>query len=274
MENESKPMELLKQSLPELKALLALNSNKDVDVDTIAFQELEYMRHYAVSNPKILECLPSTIVMAVKFVLKQNLTLDPYAGLIYVKTRGVKVGDSWKTALEILPSANGLVSIARQCGRILDIKRPEVTKDEKGKVISVSLEVLIPSTPSPRWEKMTFDEDDFYRWQRASHKENGRNKQDASSETFNYANENYTNWKGGIDPEFARAKAIRHGLKKLGTNPNERNVHRIVIDAPKTIVVDSSADMAASNDEVQYTSHETVSSEIKTEKESINSLNL
>jgi hypothetical protein len=269
VENELKPIELLKQEIPSLKALLALNTSKDVDVETLALQELEYIRQYAINNTAIMECMPQTVVIAVRNVLKQNLTLDPYAGLVYIKTRNVNTGSKenpvWKKALEIQPSANGLISVARQCGRILDIKRPEVTKDGNGKVIAVSVEVLIPSTPSPRWDKISFDEDDFYRWQRASHKENSRGKKatEVDNETLNWANENYTNWKGGIDPEFARAKAIRHALKKMGTNPNERNATRIVIDAPKTIVVELDADIKASQDEPEHTSYETVESNIQ-----------
>ncbi len=43
-----------------------------------------------------MDCVPVTVVMAVKYALKNNLTLDPTAGLVYVKTRNVKVGNDWK----------------------------------------------------------------------------------------------------------------------------------------------------------------------------------
>jgi hypothetical protein len=196
--------------------------------------------------------------MAVKAVMKQNLSLDPAAGLVYIKTRNVKVGDKWAKALEIMPSANGLISIARQCGRILDIKRPQVEKDTNGKVTGVSVEVLLPSYGEPRWEKFEFDESDIFRWRRASHKEMSRNKPDANNESLNYANDNYTNWNGGIDPEFARAKAIRHALKKLGTNANEYKA--IKIAQPKEVYVDVTADEAAYNDENGYTNVEIIDS--------------
>ncbi len=239
MSTEVKPLELLKTAVPELKAILALNAKEGVDVETIALQELEHLRMAAITKPDILDCLPATVVMAVKAVLKQNLTLDPYAGLVYIKTRNVKIKnaqgqDEWKKALEIQPSCNGLLSINYQCGKIIDHKNPEVKKDDAGKVIEVSFEYQVASG---RWEKRTFDESDFTRWQLASHKENGRNKQDAKIETMNYANPNYTNWKGGIDPEFARAKAIRHSLKKLGTNPNEGKFNKIIVSA-KTVIID------------------------------------
>lgn len=281
--NEQKPMELLKESVPEIKAILALNARPGVDVDTMALQELENLRLLAITKPEIMQCMPQSVLLALKMVLKQNLTLDPYAGLIYIKTRNVKVGtddkgqDVWKKALEIQPSANGLISIARQCGRILDIKRPEVQKDpQSGKVTSASVEILLPSTPSPRWETFKFDTDDFYRWQRASHKENARNKKDADANTLNYSNDNYTNWKGGIDPEFARAKAIRHALKKLGTNQNEIRMDKIAFEPLKTIIIDAKADEAAHNDEAVIRCTEDVPHvEISSEsKKSIKNFNL
>lgn len=236
---ELKPMELLRTELPNLEAILALNAESGTDVKTLALQELEHLRMAGLSKPDIMECMPSTIVMAVKRILKQNLTLDPYAGLVYIKTRNVKVNNEWKKALEIMESCNGLLSIAYQCGKIKDHERPAVTKDTAGKVVGVSFRI---QHASGRWEEFTYDESDFYRWQRASHKENGRNKQDADAAKMNYANENYSNWKGGIDPEFARAKAIRHSLKKLGTNPNEGKFSRIIIPAEKQVIIEENKD--------------------------------
>lgn len=269
MENQ-KPMELLKNEVPQLTALLSLNAKQGVDINTVALQEIEYLRMQALTKPDIMECLPQTVLMAVKQVLKQNLTLDPYAGLVYIKTRNIKVGTEYKKALEIQPSCNGLISINRQCGRLLDIKRPKITKDGNGKVTDVSVDILLPTHGGTRWETFEFDASDFKRWQLASHKEMSRNKADASSETLNYANANYTSFNGGIDPEFARAKAIRHSLKKLGTNQNERQMDKIVIEDAKAVVienvVDSKADAEASNEENNYTTFENVGPESTTVK--------
>jgi len=218
-------LELLKNELPQLKALIGLSARDGADLQAMAMQELDFLRLHAMSKPDIQQCIPASVVLAVKSVLKKNLSLDPNAGLVYIKTRNINVGTKqapeWRKALEIIESANGLISVARQTGRILDIKRPEVKKDASGKVIEVSVEILFPSYGAPRWEKINFDESDFGRWKVASHKDNGRNQKDSDSEKLNYANPNYTSFNGGLDPEFARAKAIRHGLKKLGTNPNE-----------------------------------------------------
>lgn len=232
--NENKGIILLRQELPTLQSIMALNK-KGGDLATLAAQEISYLEAVSLQKPILMKCNANSVLLAVKSVLKQNLTLDPYAGLVYIKTRNVNTGTQaapvWETTLEIQPTCNGLISIARQCGRILDIKRPVVTKDTgTGRITGVSVELLLPSIPEPRWETFEFtDEEDFYRWRRASHNENGRNKQDANAETFNYANPNYTNFKGGIDPEFARAKAIRHALKKLGTNLHELKPGTMVI---------------------------------------------
>jgi hypothetical protein len=212
-----------------------------------------------ITKPEIYECIPETIKAAIKTVLKENLTLDPYAGLVYVKTRNTKIGNEWFKSLEIQPSANGIISINRQCGRVLDIERPEVIKDASGKVIGVKLRYLVPSFSEDgkrcyKWRQAEFDESDILRWQKASHKDNCRNKSDANDTTLNYANPNYTSWKGGPDPEFIRAKAIRHGLKKLGTNQNETAVN--ISSTPHRNLVDPEADEIATDDD--YISHEDV----------------
>lgn len=227
-------VELLKSEANQLQfqEIMKLNGKKPEDVIALAKQEVGYLEGIAQVNRNIIGCTPLSVFLAVKAVIRQNLSLDPHAGLVYVKTRNVNVGDknnaNWQKVLEISPTANGLLSIARQCGRVLDHKWPEVYKDKtNGKVIGGHFEILKPSAGGTRWEKYTFGEDDIYRWQRASHKENARGynkesgKPEPDAEKMNWANENYTNFKGGIDPEFLRAKMIRHSLKKLGSNQNE-----------------------------------------------------
>lgn len=271
MSKQTEIIKLASDELPTLSALVKLNSMPGVDAHTIALQELEYLKQQAVSKPVIFECLPETVIAGVKYVIKNNLSFDPNAGLVYIKSRNLQVNTAWVKALEVQPSADGLISIARQCGRVLDVDRPEVKKDVSGKVISVIAKFLIPSfdgngKPITRWTEREFDESDFYRWQRASHNENARTwkadsgKAKPDAETLNYANPNYTNWKGGIDPEFARAKAIRHGLKKLGTNQNETRATRIVTSVEKKHVVETQADEAAMNDEGNgdYIPHEDI----------------
>ena len=265
MTKKEEIMQMATQELPQLKALIGLNTSTDTDTATLALQEIEYLQMIGLSKPEIFECEPITVIMAIKRILKNNLSLDPGAGLVYTKTRSIKIGktpqgkDIWGKALDVSESAEGLISIARQCGRILDIDRPKVIKDEKGKVTSVIARFLTPTfdgmrRPTAKWREIEFDESDFRRWQTASHKENARYKDDGN--TVDYSNPNYKSLNGGIDSEFARAKAIRHGLKKLGTNQNESRALKIVVPSEKKVIVDTDADIAAMSDE--YISHEDI----------------
>lgn len=260
-------LELIKNELPTLEALFRLHA-PNADAATAVMQELEYLQMRCSTTPAITECTPQSIVLAVKSVIRKNLTLDPSAGLVYMKTRNVKVvadgKEKWIKVLEIEDTANGLISHNRQLGRILHHERPHVTK-ENGKVVAVKFRYLVPSPLGPLWEEPEFDESDFFKWRKASHKENRRAYDNArdkggkpvpNDEALNYANPNYTNFNGGIDPEFARAKAIKHGLKKLGTNSNERPA--AVVPYKHEPVVDIHADQCAAEDDATYIPHEEI----------------
>lgn len=240
------PLDLVKSELPTLQKILALHAPIGADMATIAAQELMYLEAIAQTKPDILQCTPQSVLLAVKSVMQKNLTLDPQAGLVYVKTRKVNTSpygqpEKWVKVVEMMPTVNGLISINRQLGRILDYTNPRVVIDATGKVVGVSMQLLIPSYNKPRWELYEFDESYFMRWRIASHKENSRNKSDANATTLNYANPNYTSHQGGIDPEFARAKCIRHSVKKLGTNPQEQAPRKLQ-PIKQEIVVDPEVD--------------------------------
>ena len=264
METETKAVALLKKELPQLKAIIALNVTPGTDVQTMALEEIEHLKYHALTKPEILECEPITVAMAVRSCLKLNLSLDPNQGLVYVTTRNIAVMEGgqkvWKKALEIKETCNGKISVARQCGRILDVDRPEIRYNSAGKVVSATSRFLIPTfdekgNPATRWKELVFDESDIRRSQLASHKDRGRNKNDANNETMNYANALYRSHNGGIDPEFARAKAINHGLKKLGVNIKERKVMAPIVK-PMTYNVDPT--MATADTEEEITPHEVV----------------
>lgn len=243
----------IEAAVPEFQALVNLNCQDNQKAAAIVTQELEFLREIATTNQDVLNCTPDSVVLAVKRAMKNNLTLDPQAGLVYVKTRNVNTGTKekpvWAKVMETQETCNGIVSKLRMFGRILDIKRPEVKFDESGKVQSVSVEWLVPSTPQPRWERAEFAEYDFARWRTASHKERSRGAQDASSK--DYSNQLYTSWKQGIDPEFARAKAIRHALKKLGANANEMYAKAIQQVEPIQII-ESTANKAEVAEEATF----------------------
>lgn len=242
---------IIKKEQPIFEKILALNARPGTDVATIAAQELMYFEVMAQQKPELLQCTPESILLAVRSVMQKNLSLDPYAGLVYVKTRSVNIGTKQQPqyikVLEMSPTANGLISYNRQLGRVLDYTNPRVKKGADGRVIEVSMQLLKPSHPQPRWENFTYDQSDFKKWQTASHRENMRaykqntGMKEPDINTLNYANPNYTNFNGGIDPEFARAKCIRHSMKKLGSNPQETTVR--VYNVPNERVVDPEKDV-------------------------------
>jgi len=253
MQTATTALDVLRNERPTLQAITSFNYGEGRDVSSIVLNEISYLEGMAVGKPEILLCEPQSIMMAMKYVLKNNLSLDPNSGLVYTKTRNLAlVKDQqgnvtkWGKVLEVQPTCEGLLSIAYQCGKILDHERPTVKKDAAGKVIEVSFKYLRPSFGAPRWVEITFDESDFKRWQTKSHAENSRGKNDSASK--DYSNPNYRSFNGGIDPEFARAKAIRHSLKKLGTNPNERL--SIAIKPAIAQTVDPTADMAATGEDL------------------------
>lgn len=265
--------DIVRPEINNLAAILSLNSDKDASaMQVLALQELNYLEQHTALKPAILQCEPNSIILAVKNVMRKNLSLDPSAGLVYVKSRNVNIGTyekpNWKTVLEVQETANGLLSYNRQLGRIMDYTNPKIKEDDNGKTIGVSMQILKPSYPQPRWEEYSFNEGDFMRWRKASHKENkkgykqGSNKPVPDDDTLNYANPNYTNWKNGLDPEFARAKCIRHSLKKLGSNPNENM--QVIINGPKfkPVIDINVAESEADDDNQGYVQHEEVHSAI------------
>ncbi len=48
-----------------------------------------------------------------------------------------------------------------------------------------------------------------------------------------------------LEPVMAKAKAIRHGLKKLGTNPNENKASAVVLNAPMQLLPHAEAEKEA-----------------------------
>lgn len=186
------------------------------DAQLIALKEISNCQMLASQRPDLLKCTPQSFLLAVKQCICDGLTLAPSAGLVYLVPSLVKVGQNgsqdikeWVVSYD--PTANGRLSMAFQSGSILDVKRPTFTFDSEGKLDTVSVEFLVPSFPEPRWEVIVFGKVHFKKWMDASAKKNK-----------GAANANYTSWNGGIDPEFASTKAIRHGLSKRGTNLNNK----------------------------------------------------
>lgn len=210
------------QNLKTLTQLALINmkpgSSKE-DALLLVVKEKTNIELIMSTRPELSECSGNSIIQAIKQCINDNLTLSPSAGLVWLYPRNIQVGVDKKTNAKIYenvvvydPTANGRLSIARQSGTILDHKRPYCVYDSTGKVEKVVFEILVPSYPHPRWEALEYGAAYFERWKKAA-----INK--SSSKTTPAL---YTSWNGGIDPEFAGSKAIRHGLNKRGTNMNEK----------------------------------------------------
>jgi len=236
-------LELLNQNKPTLAQLALVNmpsGTTEEDAQRAALKEISNFEMILQTKPDLVGCTPMSVLLAVKQTICDNLTLAPSAGLVYLIPS--KVGNDWVATY--LPTSNGLLSIAYQSGAILDNKRPVVTFDGDGKVNSVTVEFLVPSYPQPRWEVITFNKNHFKKWMDASAKKNK-----------GAANGNYTSWNGGIDPEFAGTKAIRHGLNKRGSNtnaPRKTDNGTIKFEPVESIVKEQS----------EFTQHEVVESNI------------
>lgn len=186
------------------------------DVRELITIELGHLKRHYEDNAQLRECTDDSLLLSVKEVIKKNLSLDKNAGLVYLMTRnvnkGTKEAPKWVKICEVKESPNGLISLNRQMGLLLDIERPKLIRNDKGKVIGGSVNILKNSYPEPRWETMEFDEFDIKRWAKYSEKQNkGR------------TNELYTSGEcGGIDDGFMRAKIIKHSLANLGKNIMEK----------------------------------------------------
>lgn len=199
-------------------ALINLPENTSMaKAERIVMKEIVNFEMVCVLKPELANLDKQSILIAVKQCIADNLTLSPNAGLVYLYPGKVATGinpktnaKEYKDILVYEPTSEGRISIARQAGVIMDHKRPFVEFDSTGKVCAVTFEFLLNALPKPRWEIVRFDTNDFERW-----------KQKSAAKYNGTPNANYTSYKGGIDPEFARAKAIKHGLKKRGTNANE-----------------------------------------------------
>jgi hypothetical protein len=244
-------LEILEQNLPTLSALALshMPGKTKEEAEHVAMREIANYAMLEQMNSALAPCTQLSKLLLVKQVINDNLSLSQSAGLVYVVPSKVKTGitngvDTYDWIVTYDPTSNGRLSIAYQAGTILDHKRPEIKFDDEGIVESVTWEYLLNARPSGRWEKVVFDRTNFLKWQRASAAKNKGN-----------ANANYTNWNGGIDPEFAGTKSIRHGLKKLGTNIN---APKAFLPNPNIKFEPIESVMKEAKDELEITEHEEI----------------
>lgn len=222
--NDQQSLTLLNEQRPTLAQLVLVSMPVGTSLEqatNVAIKEISNYEALLSMKPELKVCNPKSVLHAIKQCIGDGLTLSQSSGLVYLLPTKVKVGqngnqDVYDWALSYDPTANGRLSIAYQAGSILDHKLPTYTFDSEGKLDTVTFEYLVPSFGEPRWEVYKADKRLFEKWMNASSAKNGGKP-----------NKNYTSYKGGIDPEFAASKAIRHGLGKRGTNKNSQRVQGV-----------------------------------------------
>lgn len=206
--------EVVQNSLPALTKIASIVHPTRANVESLVLSELSFLEQRLALSEGLRKCTPESLVMAVRQAIRDNMSLNQSSNLVYLLPQNINTGTKdapiWTTIASYALTPDGKISLARQTGGILDFEQPHIEKDGTGKVIGGSIRLLKPSFPQPRWELFCFDESNIERWKAYSEKKNK-----------GVANPLYSSWKKGIDPEFMKAKIIKHSLSKLGTNINE-----------------------------------------------------
>lgn len=245
-------LQKIESALPELQKLAAVSLTMPPEhLQALVIQEIEFVKERMALAPAIAECTPESILIGVRKAIKNGLTLDPSAGLMYMIPGSVRnAAGGYTKVLDCPLTANGELSIAYQTGAIIDHKRPSVEYNEKGQVISVTVEY---QRGTGRWETVKYDLVYFKKWMAASHKKNARGKQDADEKAMNYANALYKSHNGWIDPEFAIAKSLRHSLSKLGKNMNAKFINKDAVKVPELdLAVEPESELQAETDYLPF----------------------
>lgn len=210
-------LQKLESEIPTLQKVVTASG---LSPETVV-QELIFLDMLADQPGKewLRECDQKSVEIAFRSTIATGLTFNPFTPLVYLMPRNVQVNGQWVKVLEAKPTANGELSIAYQCGVIIDHYEPVVCFDDSGKVVKVEFSILVPSHPEPRLETLIYTEVEFRRWRAASHKQRSSGKEDAAKK--DYSNLLYQSHNGGIDPEFAKSKAIKHAMKRRARNQNK-----------------------------------------------------
>lgn len=228
METKNQLPSLVAQFSGELESfanLMALVHNTQENMTAKVVMHLDALQSMAITKPDILQCEPSSIIAALKMIIKCNLSFDPVDGMTYVQTRNEplekdKTGKvtKWGKVLEVKQTANAMLSIAYQTGTICDHNEPTITYDDNGRIVGGLFTFYVSTPVGVRVKTKIFNIEDIRKWRIASHNDKSRNKDDAANK--DYSNRLYSSNNGQIDEDFFKTKMVRHGLKRLGVNSN------------------------------------------------------
>jgi len=201
------------------------------ELEAFVLNEISYLKERVELAPALQECREDSLLMCIRHALRDNVSLDANAGLVYIYPQKVKVANGqYVSVAHYELSPNGRISLARQTGNILDFERPQLIKEGE-KVVGGFMKILKPSYPEPRWETYDYNQSDIDRWAKFSSKKN--KKWDNAQRKFVEGSPNalYSSGPGGgIDEGFMKAKIVKHTLKQLGINASERVGQKIVQD--------------------------------------------
>jgi hypothetical protein len=165
------------------------NSNASPEVAKMAVEEeLDQYRAIVGASEELKKCKVETHERNLRQILRKGLTVDQSLKLVYIMPlRGI--------ASHVL-SVDGELFLAFKSGRLLDFKTPYREGD------SYIFEFKVNDGESGRWEKAVYDYSFFDRLKR-----------------FGGKSKFYGTSIDTIDSGFAKAKVIRHSIKRLGANP-------------------------------------------------------
>jgi len=199
----------------------------DEQAENYVLSELSFLKERIENDYGLAECTEESLIQCFKKSMRDNVTLNKSANLVYIQPQSVKVNGQYVKVAYYSLTPEGKISVVRQSGMIIDITRPKLLKNADGKVIGGEIELLKPSYPKPRWELIEFDESDIERWKKYSHVKNSKGEEKKDSSLKNANALYFSGVAGGIDSEFMRSKIIKHALGKgLGTNKNESLVEK------------------------------------------------
>jgi recombinational DNA repair protein RecT len=197
--------------------LFELSGNEPAQAKSLAEKEAYHLAQLMSENSDLANIPPSALVMEIRKIPLQGVSLDPTLKLAYLLIQDKSKG---KVSLEITGRGKAVQAIAQNIIRSINaeviFEGDEIGShngllhiipkmNSKSKVVGGILTII--------WSDGRSTQDVF----RESHIDSWRNR---SAKRFNgKANANYTSFNGGMEPGFIQSKMLKHKLDRVGINP-------------------------------------------------------
>jgi recombinational DNA repair protein RecT len=197
--------------------LFEISGNPPEQAKALAEKEIYHIAQLIQDNEDLQAIPPAAIMMEVRKIPLQGVTLDPTLGLAYLYVQDKNKG---KVSLEVTGRGKAVQAIAQN---ILKSVTTECIFDGDRTDYVNGLVKVIPAFKAHAKViggiiTLTLSDgriqQEFYRqshiddWQKRSAKRFGGR-----------VNDNYVNFEGGISGGFLQAKMLKHSLKRFGINP-------------------------------------------------------